>query len=142
MKRITIITSLVLLVLCLVVFLTKETVLQQDYKKVVQSGYQYFGNEVFLDLDNDQVDDVAFIVTREDQDKNLFYLVGAIRKDGGYLGTKTSLLGENISPQTTEKRDGGVVLVNFAVGENPSVGKSTWFKLDPIKLQFIEVKSS
>lgn len=142
MKRIAIITSLVLLALSLAVFLTRESVLHQDYKQVLQDGYKYFGNEVFLDLDNDQVEDVAFLVTREDQDKTLFYLAGAIRKEGGYLGTKISLLGENISPQTTEKRDGGVVLVNFAVGANPSVGRSIWFKFDPKKLQFIEVKGS
>lgn len=142
MKRIAIITFLVLLALSLAVFLTRESVLHQDYKQVLQDGYKYFGNEVFLDLDNDQVEDVAFLVTREDQGKTLFYLAGAIRKEGGYLGTKISLLGENISPQTTEKRDGGVVLVNFAVGANPSVGRSIWFKLDPKKLQFTEVKGS
>ncbi|HEY4486176.1 MAG TPA: hypothetical protein VJB70_00370, partial [Candidatus Paceibacterota bacterium] len=56
------------------------------------------------------------------------------------------LLGDRIAPQTTERGEGRMVVVNYterAYGEpmtaSPSVGKNLWLLLDPKTLQFGEV---
>jgi hypothetical protein len=55
------------------------------------------------------------------------------------------LIADRIAPQTTEYRD-GLVVVNYAErrpGEPfttpPSVGKSLWLKYDPVAMDFGEV---
>ena len=60
-----------------------------------------------------------------------YYVVAVLNKETGYEGSQGLLLGDRITPQTTEIEDGKFVVVNYAdrkVGEDfsvqPSVAKS------------------
>lgn len=108
---------------------------------------RYFGNEIKLDLNSDGREDVAFLLTEQTGGSGTFYyVVGALNTEDGYIGSHGVLLGDRIAPQTTEKRNGNIVLVNYAdraKGEsfdiNPSIGKSIWLLLDSKTMQFGEV---
>jgi heat shock protein HslJ len=107
---------------------------------------QYFGNEATGDLNGDGVPDIAFLLTQTTGGSGTFYyVVGAIKTSGGYVGTNATLIGDRIAPQTTEIKDGKLI-VNYAVratGEPmttpPSIGKSLFLKLDTATNQFGEV---
>jgi hypothetical protein len=107
---------------------------------------RYFGNEAHTDLDGDGREDVVFLVTQEAGGSGtFFYLVGALNTERGYVGTQAVLIGDRISPQTTEVHD-GLVVVNYAdraVGEpmtaEPSVGRSLRLLYDPEAMDFGEV---
>jgi len=112
---------------------------------------RYFGNEVYLDLNNDEREDVVFLVTQETGGSGIFYyVVAALNTEEGYVGSQALFLGDRIAPQTTEisqnPRHVGVVVVNYAdraqgesFAEQPSIGKSIWLKLDSDSMQFGEV---
>lgn len=107
---------------------------------------RYFGNEATGDLNGDGVSDVAFLLTQDPGGTGtFFYAIAAINTATGYQGTSAVLLGDRIAPQTTEVRD-GVLIVNYAERDpnepmvaQPSVGKSLFLKLDPATMQFGEV---
>lgn len=112
---------------------------------------KYFGNEVRNDLDQDGREDIVFILTQETGGSGIFYyVVAALNKGEGYIGSQALLLGDRIAPQTTELSRNpshkNVIVVNYAdraPGEpfttGPSLGKSIWLKLDPESMQFGEV---
>jgi heat shock protein HslJ len=108
---------------------------------------RYFGNRVVTDLNNDGREDIVFLLTEESGGSGVFfYVVAALNTERGYVGSEAYLLGDRIAPQTTEKRDDGVVVVNFAVrapGEpfsaSPSVGKSVYLKFDVSAMEFEKV---
>jgi len=97
---------------------------------------QYFGNEVKADFNNDKINDIAFLLTQNSDGTGTFYYVAlALGTKGGHIGENTILLGDRIAPQTTEFKD-GMIIVNYAdrkVGEPfvvmPSVGVSRYFKV-------------
>jgi hypothetical protein len=97
---------------------------------------RYFGNDVSADLNGDGIKDSAFLLTQEGGGSGTFYYLAALISSGKtFIGTNTVLLGDRIAPQTTEFRDGAVI-VNYAdrkAGEpftaQPSVGVSRYFKL-------------
>lgn len=108
---------------------------------------RYFGNEAKGDLDGDSIPDLAFLLTQETGGSGtFFYLVGALQTPNNtYNGTHAVLIGDRIAPQTTEFRD-GLVIVNYAdraPGEpfttSPSQGKSLYLKYDPVRMDFGEV---
>jgi hypothetical protein len=107
---------------------------------------EYFGNEAFGDLNLDGFNDVAFLITQDSGGSGIFfYAVVALGGKRGYLGTNAIFLGDRIAPQTTEIKDGKVI-VNFAergVGEpmsnRPSVGVSKYLRVLNSKL--IEIKA-
>ncbi|MFA6463514.1 MAG: hypothetical protein WCV55_00735 [Candidatus Paceibacterota bacterium] len=75
---------------------------------------KYFGNELKTDLDGDGLQDVAFLLTQNSSGSGTFYyVVVALNTKDGYVGTNAILLGDRIAPQTTEFKDGKIV-VNFA----------------------------
>ncbi|MBI2109211.1 MAG: hypothetical protein HYT93_03495 [Parcubacteria group bacterium] len=120
------------------------TALGGDSKTIVR----YFGNEVTHDIDGDGAEDVVFLITQETGGSGtFFYAVGALkREEGGYIGSRAVYLGDRIAPQTTERGEGRIVIVNYAdraPGEpmtaRPSVGKSLYLLLDPKTLEFGEV---
>lgn len=118
----------------------------------IGSGLDYFGNELYTDLDGDGREDVAFLVTHEPGGSGTFYYaVGALNTEGGYLGSDGYFLGDRIAPQTTEvsqnPRHRNVIVVNYAdraAGEPmvaaPSVGKSVYLKLDPAAMRWAIVE--
>jgi hypothetical protein len=98
---------------------------------------QYFGNVATGDLSGDGAPDVAFLVTQNSGGSGTFYYVVAtlVNADGSYRGTNAVLLGDRIAPQTTEIRNGEII-VNYAerkAGEpmtaKPSVGVSKYLKV-------------
>jgi hypothetical protein len=108
---------------------------------------RYFGNEVKVDLNEDGIMDLAFIITRETGGSGtFFYLVGAIQSDDNlYHGTNAMLVGDRIAPQTTELKD-GLIVINYAdrkpgepMSAQPSVGKSMYVKFDEETNSFGEV---
>ncbi len=75
---------------------------------------QFFGNEARGDFNGDGTTDIAFILTQSGGGSGTFYYsVAALKTPDGYIGTNAVLLGDRISPQTTEFRDGEII-VNYA----------------------------
>lgn len=120
-----------------------ETAFGSASKKVTK----YFGNEVTHDFDGDGREDTAFLLTQQTGGSGtFFYVVVALNKADGYLGSDGLFLGDRIAPQTTNMGNGNVIVVNYAErkpGEpfttQPSMGKSIWLLLDPETMQFGEV---
>jgi hypothetical protein len=112
---------------------------------------RYFGNEVTHDFDGDGRADTAFLITQNTGGSGTFYyVVIALNTARGYVGSSGILLGDRIAPQTTEMSQNpstkDVVVINYAVRKNgepfttkPSIGKSTWVKLDVTTMQLGEV---
>lgn len=108
---------------------------------------RFFGNEVFVDLNDDGRDDVVFLLTQNTGGSGEFYyVVAALNTDKGYVGSQALLLGDRIAPQSTVKGEGKVVIVNYAdrapsepFTNPPTIGKSMYLLLDPAALQFGEV---
>lgn len=98
---------------------------------------RYFGNEATGDLTGDGVADAAFLLTQDGGGSGTFYyVVAALETPDGYKGTNAVFLGDRIAPQTTEIRDGEII-VNYAdrnPGEpmtaQPSVGVSKYFRVE------------
>jgi hypothetical protein len=107
---------------------------------------KYFGNEVVSDFNNDGLGDVAFLLSQNSGGSGTFYyLAVALGTPNGFYGTNAILLGDRIAPQTTEFKN-GMIIVNYAdrnPGEpftiKPSLGVSRYFKIIDNKLQ--EVKN-
>lgn len=121
-----------------------ETAIANSASKVVT---RYFGNEVFKDLNDDDVDDVVFLLTQESGGSGtFFYVVAALATETGYVGSEALLLGDRIAPQSTESGTGKQVVINYAErapGEPmttpPSVGKTQRLLRDVESRQFGEV---
>ncbi len=75
---------------------------------------QYFGNEAKGDFNGDGSEDKAFLLTQNSGGSGTFFYVAvALGGDEGYMGTNAVLLGDRIAPQTTEFRNGEII-VNYA----------------------------
>jgi hypothetical protein len=111
-----------------------------------EGGVDYFGNEVEADLDGDGDMDKAFIIRQVSEGSGTFYyLAGAINEGGKYHGTNAMFIGDRIAPQTTEFKDGQVI-VNYAdraptepFTTPPSIGKSLHAKYSAATNDFGEV---
>jgi hypothetical protein len=105
---------------------------------------RYFGNEATGDLNGDGMPDVALLLTQSGAGSGTFYyVVVALRTRDGYVGTNAVLLGDRIAPQSTEIRDGGLI-VNYAerrpgdaMTTPPSVGVSKYLKVADGKLTVV-----
>lgn len=108
---------------------------------------RYFGNELWHDIDGDGADDVVFLITQETGGSGtFFYLVGALQKEKGFVGTHAVYIGDRIAPQPVTAGDGRQVVVNYVdrvpgapMSEAPSVGKSLFLLLDTDTRTFGEV---
>ncbi len=97
---------------------------------------RYFGNEATGDLNGDRQDDIAFILTQDRGGSGtFFYAAAALKTADGYQSTNAILLGDRVAPQTTEIRNGQVI-VNYAerkAGEpmttQPSIGVSKYLEV-------------
>ena len=98
---------------------------------------RYFGNEASGDLNGDGIPDVAFILTQNTGGSGTFYyVVAALKTPTGYEGTSGVLLGDRIAPQTTQIKNGEII-VTYAdrnPGEPmtaiPSLGISKYLKVE------------
>ena len=111
---------------------------------------KYFGNVASGDLNGDGVSDVAFLLTQEGGGSGTFYyVVAALKTPTGYQGSDAILLGDRIAPQTTEIRNGEVI-VNYAdrkptdpMTMTPSISMTKHLKISSDKgsgITLIEVK--
>jgi hypothetical protein len=89
----------------------------------------YFGNEAKGDFNKDGKEDMAFLVTQQSGGSGTFYYLATS------LGGPALVLGDRIAPQTTEYRNGKII-VNYAdrkPGEpmtaTPTVGMSRYFEI-------------
>jgi hypothetical protein len=116
-----------------------ETVV--DPGSAEKTSTEYFGNEVRGDFNGDGAQDVAFVLTQDGAGSGTFYyVVAALKTPNGYTGTNAILLGDRIAPQTTEYKNGQII-VNYAdrmAGEpfsaEPTVGVSKYLKVSGGKL--------
>lgn len=101
---------------------------------------RYFGNEAYGDLDGDDDNDAAYLITQDTGGTGLFYYaVVALRTPSGYKLTNTFLVGDRIAPQSTEiHEDSKELHVNFAerkdgepMSAEPSVGAVLLLKVTP-----------
>ncbi len=97
---------------------------------------RYFGNAATGDLNADGKPDTAFLLSQDGGGSGtMYYVVAALNTGTGYVGTSAVFLGDRIAPQTTEIKD-GVLIVNYAdraPGEpmttKPSIGVSKYLKV-------------
>ncbi len=105
-----------------------------------------FGNEVNYDFNSDGRVDTAFILTQNTGGSGTFYyLVVALDTPEGYKGSEAMFIGDRIAPQTTNIKD-GLIVVNYAdrnPGEpfttKPSLVKSIYAKFNPVDMTLGEV---
>ena len=108
---------------------------------------KYFGNDLTTDLNEDGRDDAVFLITDEPGGSGTFYYaVAALATDRGYVGSEALYIGDRIAPQSVEKGEGKLIVVNYAdrtfrepFTVPPSVGKSLKLMFDPVAMQFGEV---
>jgi hypothetical protein len=77
---------------------------------------KYFGNEAKGDLNGDGLEDTAFLITQETGGSGLYYyVVVAMLTPNKYVYTNAFLIGDRISPQSTEiHSDSQELHVNYA----------------------------
>jgi len=105
-------------------------------KNGISDNTRYFGNDAFGDLNGDGKTDIAFLLTQDSGGSGTFYYVAiALKIAEEYQGMNALFLGDRIAPQTTEIRNGEII-VNYAdrkPGEPmttaPSIGISKYFKV-------------
>ncbi len=118
---------------------TAETTPEDEEGEMIET--EYFGNEVKGDFNNDGTEDIAFVLIQNPGGTGVFYyIVAALKTSTGYKGTNAVLLGDRIAPQTTEFRNGKII-VNYAdrkpdepYSAEPSIGVSKYFKVSGNKL--------
>jgi len=111
---------------------SEKDIPDSNSKKVTR----YFGNKVEADLNGDGIKDAAFLLTQNSGGSGTFYyVVAALSSKSGYNGTSAIFLGDRIAPQTTEFRNGEII-VNYAdrriyepMVAFPSIGVSKYFKV-------------
>ena len=109
--------------------------------KIDGSKITYFGNDLKQDLNNDGLEDIAFLIVDNSEGSGVFYyVVAAINTGNGYVGTNAIFIGDRIAPQNINY-DNNEIIVNYAdrnVNEPfttpPSVGASKYIRLENLKL--------
>ena len=102
----------------------------------LEKEIRYFGNDANGDLNGDGKEDIAFLLTQSPGGSGTFYYIAvALKTVDGHKGTNAMFLGDRIAPQTTEIRNGEII-VNYAdrkldepMTTAPSVGVSKYFKV-------------
>ncbi len=107
---------------------------------------KYFGNHVEGDFNGDGFADAVMLLTQNPGGSGTFYYAALAlgRSDGNYSGANAIYLGDRIAPQTTEYKNGQII-VNYAerklddaMTAEPSVAVSRYFKVSGGKL--VEIK--
>lgn len=85
---------------------------------------RYFGNDARGDLNGDNKEDLAYLLTQERGGSGVFYYVVVALSNGqNYQATNVVFLGDRIAPQTSEIKDQKLI-VNYA-DRNPDEPMST-----------------
>lgn len=100
-----------------------------------------FGRPVYGDLDGNGTSDVVMLLVQNSGGSGIFYYVAAaFNVNGGFSGTNAIFLGDRISPQNIQIRD-GVIIANYAdrgahepMTTPPSIGISKYLVLKEAKL--------
>ncbi len=101
---------------------------------------RYFGNESYGDLNDDGLQDEAFLVSQETGGSGIFYyVVVALKTSTGYKTTNAFFIGDRIAPQTTQINTSAKELyVNYAERKSgepmtarPSQGATLYLKVTP-----------
>lgn len=106
---------------------------------------RYFGNEIAGDFNEDGFEDAAFFLTQEAGGSGtFFYAATALGSVDGYLGTNAVFLGDRVSPQPIEWKD-GYLIFNYAdraegqpMTARTSVGVSKYFQIKDGQLEKVE----
>jgi hypothetical protein len=106
---------------------------------------QYFGNEAHGDFNGDGLADVSFLFSQNSGGSGTFYYVAvALQGKDKCSGTNAILLGDRIAPQTSEFRDGEII-INYAdrfptepMTARPSLGVSK--HLQVVNGQLVELQ--
>jgi hypothetical protein len=107
------------------------------------STVEYFGNDLRVDLNNDSKEDAAFFVTRKEVGTQdiYYYLVVALNTRDGYIGTNGILIGDRITPQSIEFKNGEMVATYLdrkpdeSMKSKPTVSLSRHFKITDTTLE-------
>ncbi len=121
----------------------EEEVLGESPTKITT---EIFGEPTLGDLNADGRKDAAIILVDEPGGSGTFYYVAvALNLPSGTKGTNAFLLGDRITPQTLEIRNGEVI-ANYAdrkpgepMAAQPSIGVSKYLKINGTSLE--EVKN-
>lgn len=114
----------------------------EDPNMLSSQRVDFFGNEAKGDLNGDNIVDLAFLVTESGGGSGTFYYVVAALQNSAnrYIGTNAVFLGDRIAPQSTEIRN-GILIVNYAdrrpdepYAATPTVGKSMYIYFDGAEL--------
>lgn len=120
---------------------SEEEITSNSASKIIT---RYFGNEASSDFNGDGISDIALLLTQDLGGSGTFYYAAvALGGDNKCNGTNAVLLGDRIAPQTTEFKNGEII-VNYAerrAGEpmtvSPSVGVSKYLRIS--EGQLIEI---
>lgn len=106
---------------------------------------RYFGTEAYGDLNNDGKDDIAFLISRDDDDRGrLYYLVAALMTDEGHTGTNLVFLGDKVKPLALTIHD-QIISIEYTGGllkHSTSTANAIQAHLVSGKLVFVEQGSS
>lgn len=82
-------------------------------KVILETPQTYFGQEARGDLNGDGLDDVAFILHRNDPDRgHLYYFSGALATTTGHQGLDIAFLGDSFDPKTISIASSTVEIVS------------------------------
>lgn len=114
-------------------YMTTKYELNGELVQLDTNGFEYFGNEIRGDFNNDGREDVAFVAIHTNGPGDIsYYLAAAHNLEEGYEGMNTVFLGNNISPQTTEYGE-SIIIVNYGTTDvltspdQPTIGSSKFF---------------
>lgn len=150
-KKIGISLSLVLLILIIIAIFQqvdsfkkplaiKDIQIKTVNSANLQSIKKYFGQEIFGDLNGDQMDDIAFLIKRNEGDDrgDMYYLSVALKIEGGYEGLNLVYIGEKILIEKLEIQD-KIIIVSYK--ENNDLEEILQYKImvdDKLLVEVVE----
>ncbi len=128
-------------------YLAESSPVQVNYLASTQQKIKkYFGNEAVGDLNNDNKEDVAFIMVRNDGDNrgDMYYLSSSLKTDDGYNGTNIIFVGEKITIEkiTIENQTVSISYKDNIEGDVSLENNSKTFLAKVVEGKIQEIKES